>query len=37
MRGSCCACACGREVDEMIGDAQVWAQDHINGSVVLGT
>ena len=36
MRGPC-VCACGREVDEMVRDAQVGAQDDVNRSVVLGT
>jgi hypothetical protein len=36
MRGTS-VCACWREVDEVVRDAQVGAQDHVNRSVVLGT
>lgn len=37
VRSPCCACTGRWEVDEMICDAQVWTQDHVDGSVVLGT
>lgn len=35
MRGLCGACACGREVHEVVRDAQVRTQDHVDRSIVL--